>query len=275
MPTPVARSAFARRGPHGRVPLGARAVFLRVMAAGAALPSRHATHSVPFRPASGASLAARVLVPLAAAAPLARAQAVGSTAVVVVRVTTEARPIADAIVRAGQAGAATDAAGEARLRLPGGRQAIVVTKLGFAADTVALSVRPGRDTAVAVALEPEAAELAGVVVSATRGERRVEGEPTRVEVIGEDEIEEVNGENLFDVRQTRRDPILRPTPGPGDAAPPTRGPRSTGACSTRACGGRCAATDAPDSIPIPESKPQCSTGSPTSFAAWASPAWAC
>jgi iron complex outermembrane receptor protein len=138
-----------------------------------------------------AAVAARVaLVPPLVLASTAGAQGVDSTAAVELRVTAEARPLADAIVRSGRVGASTDAAGAARIRLRAGPQLIVVGKLGFAADTLRLVVRAGRDTTLTAALEPEAAELAGVVVSATRGERRVEGEPTRVEVIGEDEIQE-------------------------------------------------------------------------------------
>jgi iron complex outermembrane receptor protein len=87
-------------------------------------------------------------------------------------------------------GALTDATGTARLRLAAGARTVVVGKLGLSSETLRLVLRAGGDTTVAVALAPQAAELAGVVVSATRGERRVAAEPTRVEVIGEDEIEE-------------------------------------------------------------------------------------
>jgi iron complex outermembrane receptor protein len=66
----------------------------------------------------------------------------------------------------------------------------VVSRLGFAPDTLVIAVRGGIDTAITVILEEQSAELAGVTVSATRSERRVEDEPLRVEVLSREEVEE-------------------------------------------------------------------------------------
>jgi iron complex outermembrane receptor protein len=87
-------------------------------------------------------------------------------------------------------GAQTDAAGSATVRLPAGERRIVVSRLGVRPDTLALSLRAGQDTSVAVRLEEASAELEAVVVAATRGERRVEDTPLRVEVVDEEEVAE-------------------------------------------------------------------------------------
>jgi outer membrane receptor for ferrienterochelin and colicins len=99
-------------------------------------------------------------------------------------------PLADALVRSGRVGAKTDVRGEARLTLPAGPARVVVTKIGFAPDSVTVTVRAGADTAVTLGLLERVVELESVVVQATRGQRRVEDEPTRVEVLDHEEVEE-------------------------------------------------------------------------------------
>jgi iron complex outermembrane receptor protein len=102
----------------------------------------------------------------------------------------DARPLEGVLVRSGRVAAPTDAAGAAALRLAAGAHAIVSTRIGFRPDTTRLALRAGQDTAVTVRLEEQGAELEGVVVTATRGERRVEDTPLRVEVIDEEEVAE-------------------------------------------------------------------------------------
>jgi iron complex outermembrane receptor protein len=87
-------------------------------------------------------------------------------------------------------GAQTDARGSATLRLPAGPQALVTSRLGFLPDTLRLTLRAGQDTALVVALTEQEVEAEAIVVTATRGERRVEDTPLRVEVIDEEEIGE-------------------------------------------------------------------------------------
>ncbi|HYL20528.1 MAG TPA: TonB-dependent receptor [Gemmatimonadales bacterium] len=99
-------------------------------------------------------------------------------------------PLADALVRSGHVAAETDVRGEARLTLPAGPARVVVTKIGFASDSLTVMVRAGVDTAITVDLRAHVVELESVVVQATRGQRRVENEPTRVEVLGHEEVEE-------------------------------------------------------------------------------------
>lgn len=112
------------------------------------------------------------------------------SATVRLRVESEARPVVGAQVRSGVTGVLTDSRGEARLTLPAGPRELVIQRVGFEPDTVRLVLRAGSDTTVTVALHERSERLEGVVVTATRGERRVEDEPTRVEVLNHDEVEE-------------------------------------------------------------------------------------
>lgn len=111
-------------------------------------------------------------------------------AAVTVTVVHDSAPLDLALVRAGRAGAQTDERGRATLRLPAGTHTITATRIGYRADSLLLTLRAGADTAVTIALQPEAAEIEAVVVSATRSERRLEDVPLRVEVIDEEEIAE-------------------------------------------------------------------------------------
>ena len=133
---------------------------------------------------------------LAVAAPLAHAQ--DASATLTLRVRHDARPVAGASARSGMIGAITDSAGIATLRLAAGAHDVIVARATFRAETLAVVLRAGADTTVDVALallepEPEgehAEALEAVVVTSTRTGRRIEDEPTRVEVIGREEIEE-------------------------------------------------------------------------------------
>jgi iron complex outermembrane receptor protein len=117
-----------------------------------------------------------------------------SLATVRVTVRQGEAPVEGAIVRAlnvpRPVGAQTDAVGSATVRLPAGDRRLVVSRLGVRPDTLALSLRAGQDTSVAVQLEEAGAQIEAVVVSATRGERRVEDTPLRVEVVDGEEVAE-------------------------------------------------------------------------------------
>ena len=143
------------------------------------------------------SLAALTLLALPAGAqqptPPAAVGALDSAASLRVRVTRDSAagpPVDAVVVRSGRVGAQTDAQGEVTLRLPPGTHTVIAAKLGLRPDSVAVTLRVGGDTAIALVLVEQAAELEGVVVSATRSERRVEDTPLRVEVIDEEEIAE-------------------------------------------------------------------------------------
>jgi outer membrane receptor for ferrienterochelin and colicins len=122
-----------------------------------------------------------------------RARAAGTLATLRVRVTRDSStgaPVEAALVRSGSLGARTDAAGEAMLRLPAGTHTVHATRVGLRPDSVTVTLGAATDTTVAIVLSASAAALEGIVVSATRDERRVEDTPLRVEVIDEEEIAE-------------------------------------------------------------------------------------
>jgi outer membrane receptor for ferrienterochelin and colicins len=151
--------------------------------------------TAPHRPIVGAACA--VVLATCSVHPLgAQVTSPPADSLATVRVTVrhDASPVPGAIVRAldlaPPVGAQTGAAGDATLRLPPGPRTLVASRLGFRPDTVRLVLRAGQDTALVVALEEQDAELEAVVVTATRGERRVEDTPIRVEVIDEEEIAE-------------------------------------------------------------------------------------
>ncbi len=155
------------------------------------------------------SAARRVAVAAGAAClPLAtgRAQATGGTrgsppapdtsaaAVLTTHLTVQVRhagqPVVGATVRSGRVGALTDTSGTATLRLTAGRPTVIVARIGFRPDTFTLRLRTAQDTTVPVELAGEGAALAPVVVTATRGARRLEDEPERVEVLSGEDIGE-------------------------------------------------------------------------------------
>lgn len=136
------------------------------------------------------AVVAAALCLLASRPAVAQAGPPDTTSTVIVRVVHDARPLAAAVVRSGGVGAQTDAAGQATLHLTSGTHAVVAARIGFRPDSVVLALRAGADTTVTIVLEAHAAAIDAVVVSATRGERRVEDVPLRVEVIDEEEIAE-------------------------------------------------------------------------------------
>jgi iron complex outermembrane receptor protein len=71
-----------------------------------------------------------------------------------------------------------------------GHHRLVVARLGFVPETLAVDVRVGADTLLNIALEEQAAAVEQVIVSATRSERRIEDVPLRVEVLAREEVEE-------------------------------------------------------------------------------------
>ena len=89
-------------------------------------------------------------------------------------------------------GASTDADGLARLtNLRAGEVVVVVSFVGYEDVRLTLSLPlPDPDTPIEVALEEDEEEMGDVVVSATRSSRTITEEPTRVEVIAGEEIDE-------------------------------------------------------------------------------------
>lgn len=108
-----------------------------------------------------------------------------------VLVQSEGAPIAGAVVSTAAVSVETDAAGLAGLSSGPGLIDIAVTKDGFYAAATAAQVAAGQTTNVTIELVPSLeVEEEVVVVASTRTGRRLEDQPTRVEVIGREEIEE-------------------------------------------------------------------------------------
>ena len=99
--------------------------------------------------------------------------------------------VAEAVVTVGSRSWVTDAAGIAQVMAPVGATRMVVTKEGFLPSTFDVQADAGRETSVVVELvEAPEIEEEVVVVASTRTGRRLEDQPTRVEVLGREEIEE-------------------------------------------------------------------------------------
>lgn len=103
-------------------------------------------------------------------------------------VTHQGAPVAAATVRAGLLGAMTGDSGVALLQLAPGPHRIIAARIGFTPDTLDLVLTV--DTAIVIALEAATEEIKAVVVASTRGDRRLEDEPLRVEVIAGEEVDE-------------------------------------------------------------------------------------
>ena len=95
-----------------------------------------------------------------------------------------------ALVRAGATAQQTDSSGMALFRLSAGTWAVTVSRLGFRTASIEVVVAAVTDSTVVVILEEASEEIESVIVSATRGERRIEDEPLRVEVLSGEEVEE-------------------------------------------------------------------------------------
>ncbi len=110
--------------------------------------------------------------------------------VVHVAETGDTIPIARAFVRISVVSAQSDSAGLAILRVSPGTWPMTVSRLGFQEQTVEVRVDALADTTILVLLQESSEAIESVIVSATRGERRIEDEPLRVEVLSGEEVEE-------------------------------------------------------------------------------------
>ena len=124
------------------------------------------------------------------AASALTAQGRDSTALVRLTVLHDSLPVVAALVSAGGVATRSDEHGRAMLSLVAGLTTILVRRVGFRPESLAVALRPGLDTAVVVRLAEQAVEAERVVVSATRSERRIEDVALRVEVLSREEVEE-------------------------------------------------------------------------------------
>ncbi len=112
-------------------------------------------------------------------------------AVVRVEVRTDEQPVEGASVAGGGRTVTTDVAGVAQLPASDGVLSLTVSKEGFVDVATDLTIVAGRDVTVTVALvRAPTVEEEVVVVASTRTGRRLEDQPSRVEVLGREEIEE-------------------------------------------------------------------------------------
>ena len=113
-----------------------------------------------------------------------------SLGVLRVTVRSDSLPVRDAFVRSGAQAVRTSSDGAAVLTLAVGMREVIVRKIGFRPETLTVSISSGATVTRDVTLAAVATDLDAVVITSTRTERRVEDEPTRVEVLARDEIEE-------------------------------------------------------------------------------------
>ncbi len=99
-------------------------------------------------------------------------------------------PVPRAVVRVDARSTQTDSAGVAIVRLPAGTWPALVLRVGFQPQTIVIRVDAASDSTILVVMREASEEIESIIVSATRGERRIEDEPLRVEVLSGEEVEE-------------------------------------------------------------------------------------
>ena len=105
--------------------------------------------------------------------------------------TAEPLPGVNIIIEGTTMGAATDEAGYAEVKnIPGGNYTIKFSFIGYDDREIALLFPLEKEDVFEVLLEAEAEELEEISVTSTRGSRLIEDEPTRVEVIAGEEVDE-------------------------------------------------------------------------------------
>jgi iron complex outermembrane receptor protein len=132
-----------------------------------------------------------VFVAIAASVLAAPVGAEARQAGVRVEVRSDGQPVEGATVSVGDRSVVTDQAGVARAPAEAGPARVVVRKQGFLEATADVTVVADREVTVTITLVPQPAhEEEVVVIASTRTGRRLEDQPTRVEVLGREEIEE-------------------------------------------------------------------------------------
>lgn len=189
--TALARACGGRRWAR-RYQLQARWVQSWTRATSTRSPARHLQERRPPRPASpSAHLSLLIAASLASALLSSPNTAAAAQSTVRVDVRHEGEPVSGASVTMATRTESTGPDGVARLTATPGSTTIVVTKDGFLDARVEVTVEAGAEVRVAVSLValPDVDEEV-IVVASTRTGRRVDDQPTRVEVLGREEIEE-------------------------------------------------------------------------------------
>lgn len=140
-------------------------------------------------------LRALVLLVSLGAGPSATAQS-SNARQLTIHVTADDEPLEQARVSATRTGspttnarATTTSDGRARLTLPAGQYDLRITRIGFGPESLTIAMGDV-DTTLVVELHSSSTTLSDVVVTSTRGARRLEEEPTRVEVLGGEDVAE-------------------------------------------------------------------------------------
>jgi len=107
-----------------------------------------------------------------------------------VAVKTETGPVAGAVVNLNGVSVPIDQNGIATTALPLGNVEVSVSKEGFLPAKLSLQVDEAREWRITVELKPEQQAQEEVTVFATRTDTRLQDLPTRVEVLGQEEIDE-------------------------------------------------------------------------------------
>ncbi len=132
-------------------------------------------------------LAAAAAALLLSAHSLSAQQPRGTLRVVV---RADSSPVAEAVIRVGRYGALTGPDGTARLTLPAGPQVVGIARIGFHPESTTVVLAADSTTTLEVQLTASEVELEEIVVSTTRGLRRLDDEPVRVEVLSGEDVAE-------------------------------------------------------------------------------------
>ena len=106
----------------------------------------------------------------------------------------EPLPNVSILTGGGEPSTVTHNDGKARLIAPAGKNLFRFSSAGYITQTLELSfplLKP--DSIFTVLMAPDEKELEGVIVSSSRTDSRIENTPTRVEVLGAEEVEEEGG----------------------------------------------------------------------------------
>src|SRR4051794_17407071 len=134
---------------------------------------------------------ARSIVGLVAAAAWAAAVVhAAQTSSLHVLISAEGAPVGGASVVVNGTLHRSDERGEVAVAIAPGTIQIVVSKEGLAPVTVTVELRADERRTLTIALEPQAEMQEHVIVSATRTGRTADEDPTRVDVVDREEIEE-------------------------------------------------------------------------------------
>jgi len=111
-------------------------------------------------------------------------------ATIVVEVRTDTTPVAGATVILNHVSIQTDRSGLATAGVPLGEVEVTVSKEGYLPARESLSADDAREYRITFELQPQPANEEEVTVYATRTDTRLQDSPTRVEVLGPEEIDE-------------------------------------------------------------------------------------